>query len=121
MAHRKVLAVADLRGEPMLLLEQGLFARAVLEDACRVEGVSVPAVLESTGPHSLIALARAGHGIAVVPSTLKFDVSGVRVVPLVAKGKPLGRWIVVAWDRKRYVPPSFPWARVLSPDVESFA
>jgi len=105
LARRATLAVADLRAEPMLLLEQGLFARAVLEDACRAEGVSVTAVLESTGPHSLIALARAGHGIAVVPSTLKFDVSAVRVVPLVAQGRPLGRWIVVAWDRRRYLPP----------------
>ncbi len=104
-AQRRALTVADLRGEPMLLLERGLFARVLLDDACRAAAVEITPVLESTGPHSLIALARAGHGIAVVPSTLKFDLAGVRVVPLVAGGKPLGRWIVVAWDRRRYLPP----------------
>jgi DNA-binding transcriptional LysR family regulator len=105
LADRTTLSIAELRDQPMLLLETGMFARTLFDDACITEKVAFTVVLESSGPHSLVALARAGHGIAVIPSTLTFDQRGICVLPLTARGKPLGRWIVAVWNRQRYMPP----------------
>ena len=38
------------------------------DDACRIAHIAPALLLESAAPHSLIALARAGYGIAVIPS-----------------------------------------------------
>jgi hypothetical protein len=55
-------------------------------------------VLESREPHSLITLAEAGLGIAVVPSTVRFPSRAVRVVALLQDRKALGAWGGLAWD-----------------------
>ena len=39
--------------------------------------------MESNEVHSLIALAEAGHGIAVVPSTVRFTSRKIRMMPIV--------------------------------------
>ena len=46
----------------------------------------------------LIALAEAGHGIAVVPSTVRFMSRKIRIMPIVQDGKSLGTWSAVVWD-----------------------
>ncbi len=62
-------------------------------------------VLESTAPQTLIALARAGHGIAVVPSPVRIPRTGVRVAVVVHRRAPVGRWAVAAWDPERFLAP----------------
>jgi len=57
-------------------------------------------LLESAAPHTLIALANVGYGIAVVPSTVVLS-AGVRAVPLVQRGTPIGKWFSIAWDPHR--------------------
>jgi DNA-binding transcriptional LysR family regulator len=52
-------------------------------------------VLESNAVHSLIALAEAGHGIAVVPSTVRFMSRKIQIMPIVQDGKSLGTWSAV--------------------------
>jgi len=60
--------------------------------------------LESAAPHTLVALAAAGHGLALVPSNLRFPRAGLRLVPVVQDGKSLGGWIAVQWDPRRFLP-----------------
>jgi hypothetical protein len=54
--------------------------------------------------HSLIALAEAGHGIAVVPSTVRFMSKMTRIMPILQDGKSLGTWSTVSWDERRTLP-----------------
>jgi hypothetical protein len=60
-------------------------------------------LLESKS-HSLIALAEAGHGIAVVPSTVQFMSKMIRIMPILHDGKSLGTWCTVSWDERRILP-----------------
>ena len=61
-------------------------------------------MLEGTQPHSLIALAEAGHGIAVVPSTVRFMSKMIRIMPILQDRKSLGTWSTVSWDARRSLP-----------------
>lgn len=78
------------------------FASHVWFDAaCHVAHIRPRVLLESAAPQTLIALARTGYGIAVVPSPVRIPRDGVRIVPLVHRGVPIGRLLVVAWDPRR--------------------
>jgi len=61
-------------------------------------------LLESGSPHTLTALARAGRGIAVVPTNLRVARTGVRVAPVLLGGRPLGGWSGISWDPRRFLP-----------------
>jgi DNA-binding transcriptional LysR family regulator len=54
--------------------------------------------------HSLVALAEAGHGVAVVPSTVRFVAQKVQVLPILQKRESLGTWGGVVWDPRRSLP-----------------
>src|SRR5262249_60387213 len=62
-------------------------------------------VLESAAPATLIALAGSGDGIAVVPSNVSIPRVGVKAIPIIYRATPIGRWVFVAWDRRRFFPP----------------
>ena len=47
----------------------------------------------SGAPHTLIALARAGHGMAIVPSSVRLARAGVRVAPILHAGRSRGGWL----------------------------
>jgi DNA-binding transcriptional LysR family regulator len=61
------------------------------------------ALVESASPHTIIALAGAGHGVAVVPSTVRIPRGSVRAMPLVRGAVTLGNWVIVAWDPQRFL------------------
>ena len=61
--------------------------------------------LESASPQTLIALAAAGYGIAVIPSSVLIANANVRTVPLLHRGRPIGRWTVAAWYPQRFLAP----------------
>jgi DNA-binding transcriptional LysR family regulator len=97
--------VSELGNDPLLVLGRGFASRQWFEAACDVAHVKPRIVLESGAPHTLIALANAGHGIAVVPSVVSIPAKAVRAVPLVHRGISIGRWAIVAWDARRFQPP----------------
>lgn len=99
----RVLDVADLADEPLLLLHRTFGSRAWFDTACDVAHIRPRVLLESAAPHTLIALTEAGYGIAVVPSTVLIP-SGVRAMVLVHRGAPIGRWLTIAWDPQRSLP-----------------
>jgi hypothetical protein len=61
-------------------------------------------LLESGAPHTLTALARAGRGIAVVPTHVRVARTGVRVAPTAFRGRALGGWMGISWDPRRFLP-----------------
>jgi len=101
---RSTLEIAELAPEPLLLLSQDFGTRQLFDAACRITHLQPRCVLESTEPHSLIALAEAGHGIAIVPSTVQFMSKMTRIMPILQDGKSLGTWSTVSWDDRRTRP-----------------
>lgn len=100
LSRRRTLDVADLADQPLLLLRRSFGSRGWFDAACNVAHIRPRVLLESDAPHTLTALTLAGYGVAVVPSTSVIP-AGVRALPLVQRGAPIGRWLTVAWDPRR--------------------
>jgi DNA-binding transcriptional LysR family regulator len=105
LSGRAVLEVAELADEPLLRLTPGFASHGWFEAACQIAHIRPRVVFESTAPQTLIALARAAHGIAVVPSPVRIPRTGVRVAVVVHRRVPVGRWAVAAWDPERFLAP----------------
>jgi len=101
----RTLEVAALAEQPLLLLNRSFASREWFDAACSVAHVRPPVLLESAAAHTIIALAAAGYGIAIIPSTAQVSRAGLRAVPLVQRGAPLGRWLTIAWDPQRFLAP----------------
>jgi len=100
LSRRRVLDFADLAYEPLLLLHRTFGSRQWFEAAASVAHVRPRVRLESSAPHTLIALTEKGYGIAVVPSTV-VPPSSVCAVPLIQRKRSIGDWLTVAWDAQR--------------------
>jgi len=105
LARRRTVEVADLAQEVLLLLRPGFGSRDWFDAACRTIHARPRVLLESGAPSTLLALACEGHGIAVVPSTVRFTRARVRPVPILHAGASLGRWIAANWDPRRFLAP----------------
>ena len=105
LRRRAALDVMDLVGEPLLLLNRAFGSREWFHVACQAAHIKPNIVFESAAPQTLIALAAAGHGTAVVPSGVRIPGARVRAVPMIHRRTPIGRWQTVAWDPQRFLSP----------------
>lgn len=105
MARGKAIDIKDLGGEPLLLLPHESQARGWMDAAFNVARLRPHIAHQSAVPHTLIALAAAGHGIAVVPSNLLIPQKGIAARPVLLRGQPVGRWSSIAWHPQRFLPP----------------
>ena len=101
LSRRPTIEIAELADEPVLLLNRSFASREWFEAACAIVRIRPPTLVESMSPHTTIALAKAGHGIAIVPSTVSIP-RGIRAVPLVRRGAALGNWMTAAWIRSDF-------------------
>lgn len=106
LSSRRTIEVTDLSNEPLLLLRKGFMTRELFDGACQVAHMRPRVVLESGSPHCLLALVNSGHGIAIIPSTVRLLNVREKVLPLQQEGRQLGLWMSVIWDPKRYVAPA---------------
>jgi len=105
LARRALIEAAELADEPLLLPQRGFGSREWFDIACDIAHVRPPVLLESAAPRTLVALAAAGYAIAVIPSNAAVALEGVRTIPLVQHGAPIGRWAHVCWDPQRLLAP----------------
>jgi LysR family cyn operon transcriptional activator len=105
LGRRRSVDVSELADEPLLLLHRSFGSRGWFDAACHHADISQLIVLESGAPHTLMALAASGEGVAVVPSNVSIPRRGVKVMSVTYRGTPIGRWVLVAWDSRRYFPP----------------
>jgi DNA-binding transcriptional LysR family regulator len=68
-----MIDIVALAPHPLLLLDSGYSVRRLFNAACRVADVEPNILLESRAPHTLLALAEAGQGVAILPSVLRTD------------------------------------------------
>jgi len=104
LGRRAKIEVTDLADEPLFVLQRSFGSRGWFDAACHNADISPPILLESAAPATLMALARNGEGIAIVPSNVSIARDGVKPIPLTFRGAPIGRWARVAWDRRRFFP-----------------
>jgi DNA-binding transcriptional LysR family regulator len=104
LASRHDLTVTELMGISLLLLGREFQTRVLFDEACQAAYFEPSVRLESRSPQSLVALAEAGHGIAIVPSAVRLDASRVAIAGLLDGRQPLGLWVHAVWDPRRYLP-----------------
>jgi LysR family cyn operon transcriptional activator len=109
LGRRAVLDVLELRDEPVLLLGRGFTTREWFYAACQVTHVRPRVLFESTAPQTLIALAAAGYGIAIVPAGVLIPREKVCAIPMVCRGAPIGRWRMIVWHPERFLAPYAEW------------
>jgi DNA-binding transcriptional LysR family regulator len=103
--------IAQLAAYPLLLLDSSSIIRATFDAACRLAGLKPNIFVESRSLQALLALAEAGHGVAIVPSVLPTHRYRLRVVRINHRRRPLREPWAVLWDKRR----------ALSPHAETFA
>jgi LysR family transcriptional regulator, cyn operon transcriptional activator len=101
--RRRTIDLAELATEPLLLPRRDFGTRQIFDAMCRIARLRPHVVMESGDLHSLVALAEAGHGVAVVPSTLEVA-RRLEVLPILVNRQSLGIWGGVAWDPRRSLP-----------------
>ena len=96
--------VVALVSHPLLLPDSGYSVRRLFNAACRVADVEPNIVLESRAPHTLLALAEAGQGVAVIPSVLRTGRYRLKFARVTHRRKPLRDRYVIQWDKRRPIP-----------------
>lgn len=99
------IEIGSLSSYPLLLLDSSFYVRQTFDAACRLAGIKPDVFFESRTPHALLALAEAGHGVAVVPSVLPTNRYRLRVARITHRRKPLQEAYAVLWDKRRLLPP----------------
>ena len=107
---REQVSTAELRGQPVLTGQADSLTRRLLEPALREGGFALDITLESGNATTLVALARAGLGVAVLAD----DNLGAENPPgwpaLVDEHAPMSAPLWIYWSRER----------TLAPAVQSF-
>ena len=99
-----MIDIGRLASYPLLLLDTGYSVRKMFDAACRLAEIEPKIMLESRAPHTLLALAEAGQGVAIIPSILTTDRYTLRIVRVAHRRKPLRERLVIQWDKRRPIP-----------------
>lgn len=99
-----VITIETLASYP-LLLPSGYSVRRLFDAACCLAKVHPKIVLESRASHTLLTLAEAGQGVAIVPSLQRTDRYKVRVARIAHGGKLIRESVAIQWDSRRPLPP----------------
>jgi DNA-binding transcriptional LysR family regulator len=104
LGSRGMIEVGRLSAHPLLVLDSGYGLRRAFDAACRLAGLRPNLYLESRSPHTLLALAEAQHGVAIIASTFSARRYNLRIVRIVYRGRPLREPLAILWDKRRPLP-----------------
>ncbi|HET7160082.1 MAG TPA: substrate-binding domain-containing protein, partial [Burkholderiales bacterium] len=98
------IEISELARYPLLQISAEFVIRKTFDAACRLAGITPNILTESRAPHALLALAEAGHGVAIIPSALRTDHYRLGIVRVMYQGKPLSEQLTILSDRRRPLP-----------------
>lgn len=96
--------IARLAPYPLLQASTEFVMRRSFDAVCRLAGFTPNYVLECRAPHALLAMAEAGHGVAIIPSALRTQRYSVQRFRVTYLGKPLDEPLSILSDRRRPLP-----------------
>jgi DNA-binding transcriptional LysR family regulator len=96
--------IGHLAAYPLLLLDPGYSIRRLFDAACRLADVEPNILLESRAPHTLLALAEVGQGVAIIPSLQRTDRYNLQIVRVTHRRKPIQERVAIQWDKRRPLP-----------------
>ncbi len=89
---------------PLLQATDDFAMRRSFDSACRLAGFTPNYILECRSPHALLAMAQAGHGVAIIPSALRIHRYVLRLLRVLFRGKPLSEPLTILYDKRRPLP-----------------
>jgi DNA-binding transcriptional LysR family regulator len=98
------IEIRHLAPYPLLAEDPAFVFRRTFDAACRLAGLEPNIVFESRAPNALLAMAEAGHGVAIIPSGLRTQRYALRIVGVTHQGKPLRQPLAIFWDKRRPLP-----------------
>ena len=104
LGPQRAIDIAQLAEFPLLLLDSGFGFRRAFDAAGRMAGLKPKIMFESRNPHTLLALAEAGHGVAIVPSQVQCWRYKLRIVGLTHGRRVLQEPLTISWDKRRPLP-----------------
>jgi DNA-binding transcriptional LysR family regulator len=104
LGPHRTIEIARLADFPLLLMDGGFGFRRAFDAASRMARLKPTITFESRNPHTLLALAEAGHGVAIVPSQLQCHRYRLRIVGLTYRGRSLREPLTISWDKRRPLP-----------------
>lgn len=104
LGREHTIDIARLAAVPLLLMDSGFGFRRAFDAASRMAGLKPAILFESRDPHTLLALAEAGHGVAIVPAQLQCDRYRVRILGITYGGRILREPLTISWDKRRPLP-----------------
>lgn len=104
----RMINIKELAEDRFLVLRRGFLTRQLFDYACAGAGIRPRVMLESDSTHTLISLARDGHGIAVVSSSAREVHHLDNSAALVSSGQTISDMVFALWHPNRYRPASLP-------------
>ncbi len=99
------IEIDHLAPHPLLQISADFVMRRMFDAACRLAGFTPNILLESRAPHALLAMAEAGHGVAIIPSALRTNYYQLRIVRVTYHGKPISHPLAILSNKRRPLPP----------------
>ena len=98
------LDVSQIVSHPLLVADASFAARRTFDAICRLAKVTPNILLESRAHHTMLALAEAGLGVALISSTVQTHRYRLRTVRITYRRKPITEPLAVVWDKRRTLP-----------------
>jgi DNA-binding transcriptional LysR family regulator len=104
LGKKGTIEISSLAPHALLQATEEFAMRRSFDSACRLAGFTPNYVLECRSPHALLAMAEAGHGVAIIPSALQVHRYAVRLLRVLYRGKPLNEPLNIVYDKRRPLP-----------------
>ncbi len=105
LGRSRSIDIRAVASHPLLLLDSSFVLRKTFDAACRLARIRPVVLFECSSPHTLLSLAEAGHGIAIVPSNALLHRYTLKAVQIMSGRKPLQEPLSIFWDNRRSLPP----------------
>jgi DNA-binding transcriptional LysR family regulator len=98
------IEIRNLAPLRLLVLDSRHLHRKTFDAACRIARTKPNVVFECSSPHTLLSLAEAGHGIAIVPSNVLLQRYALKALRITHQRRALSAPLSLFWDRRRVLP-----------------
>ena len=92
------ISIEGIAGKPLLALDASYIFRRTFDAACGLAKVEPNILFEGRTPHALLAMVESGHGIAVIPSTLRMHRHSLRIASVTYRGMALREPLAIFWN-----------------------
>lgn len=100
----ETIDIAQLAPYPLLQGGTEYVMRQTFDAACRLAGFEPNNALDSRAPHPLLAMAEAGHGVAIIPSAVRTRGYRLRIAKVTYRRQTITQPLHMLFDRRRHQP-----------------